>query len=133
MIFSTRSTYGIRAMIYLAKKQGRGSVALTQISKDEKISLKYLERLFSRLKKAGLVKSEMGAAGGYKLAQSASKINIYDMTKALEGKLNPFHCSNKNKKIFCTNDCWCQAAKVLVKVEQAINATLKDIKLDQLL
>ena len=133
MIFSTRSSYGLRAMINLAKRQERGSVALAQIAKQEKISLKYLERLFSGLKKAGLVKAELGAGGGYKLAKSAKKINIYDIIKALEGKLNPFHCSNKNEKIFCSSSCHCEVAKVLVKVEQAINSALKKIMLGQLL
>lgn len=133
MIFSTRSSYGLRAMINLAKRQKSVSVSLAAIAQDESISLKYLERLFSRLKKASLVKSEIGAGGGYKLSKSASQITIYNIIKALEGKLNPFHCSEKNEKIFCSKSCRCEAAKVLVKVEQAINATLKDIKLSQLL
>ena len=133
MIFSTRSTYGLRAMINLAKRGKLGSVSLAVIAKEEKISLKYLERLFAGLKKAGLVKAEMGAGGGYKLAKSAKKINIYDIIKALEGKLSSFHCSSKNEKIFCSSLCRCEVTQVLVKVEQAINSTLKDIKLNQLL
>jgi len=48
MIFSTRSSYGLRAMINLAKRQGRERVALAAIAKAEKISLKYLERLSRR-------------------------------------------------------------------------------------
>ena len=133
MIFSTRSTYGLRAMIKLAKQAELESMPLANIAKQEKISLKYLERLFAILKKAGLIKSIKGASGGYLLAKSSKQINIYDIIKALEGKLNPFHCSEKNEKIFCSKSCRCEAAKVLVKVEQAINATLKDIKLSQLL
>jgi len=133
MIFSTRSTYGLRAMINLAKKEKLGSVSLAIIAKQEKISLKYLERLFSNLKKAGLVKAVKGASGGYLLAKSAKQINIYDIIKALEGKLTPSHCSSKNEKIFCSSTCHCEVSQVLVKVEQAISLTLKDIKLNQLL
>ena len=133
MIFSTRSTYGLRAMINLAKQSRLGSVSLAVIAKEEKISLKYLERLFANLKKAGLVKSVKGASGGYLLVKSAKKINIYDIIKALEGKLSPFHCSSKNEKIFCGSACHCEVTQVLVKVEQAINSALKDIKLSQLL
>jgi len=120
-------------MINLAKRQEWGSVALAQIAKEEKISLKYLERLFSRLKKAGLVKAEIGAGGGYKLAQSAKQINIYDIIKALEGKLNPFHCTGKKEKIYCGSLCHCGVTRVLSKVEQAITKSLKNIKLSQLL
>lgn len=133
MIFSTRSTYGLRAMINLAKQEKFGNVSLAVIAKQEKISLKYLERLFAILKRAGLIKAVKGAAGGYFLAKSAEQINIYDIVKALEGKLSPFHCSSQNEKIFCGSSCHCAAAKVLEKVEQAINSTLKDIKLNQLL
>ena len=134
MIFSTRTTYGLRAMINLAKQEKLGSVSLSAIAKEEKISLKYLERLFANLKKAGLVRSVKGASGGYSLTKSAKQINIYDIINALEGKLSPFHCSSgKNEKIFCSSTCNCEVTQVLVKVERAINSTLKDIKLSQLL
>ena len=133
MIFSTRSTYGLRAMINLAKQSKLGSVSLAVIAKEEKISLKYLERLFANLKRAGLIISVKGASGGYLLAKPATKINIYDIIKSLEGKLSPFHCSSKNEKIFCSSSCHCEVSKVLTEVERAINSTLKNIKLSQLL
>jgi len=133
MIFSTRTTYGLRAMINLAKQEKQGSVSLANIAKDEKISLKYLERLFANLKKANLVKAEIGAGGGYKLAKNAKRINIYDIIKALEGKLNPFHCIGSKKKIYCGELCDCGVMQVLSKVEQAITKSMKDIKLNQLL
>ena len=120
-------------MINLAKRQKLGSVSLAIIAEEEDISLKYLERLFARLKKAGLVKSEIGAGGGYKLARPVKQINIYDIIIALEGKLSAFHCTGNKEKIFCSNQCKCEVTLVLTKVEQAINSTLKDIKLGQLL
>ncbi len=132
MIFSTRSSYGLRAMINLAKRQEQGSVALTQIAQDEKISLKYLERLFASLKRAGLVKAEIGAAGGYKLAKRARFINIYDIINALEGKLSPFHCTGNKEKVYCGSFCHCGVTLVLSKVEQAMAKAMKDIKLSQL-
>jgi len=133
MIFSTRSTYGLRAMINLAKQKKFGSISLAIIAKQENISLKYLEKLFANLKKAGLIKAVKGALGGYLLAKSAKQINIYDIIKALEGKLSLFHCSSKNEKIFCSNLCNCGVTKVLLKVEQAITKSMKDIKLSRLL
>jgi Rrf2 family protein len=133
MIFSTRTTYGLRAMINLAKRGKRSNVPLVSIAKGEGISLKYLERLFASLKKAGLVKAAKGAAGGYSLAQAAKQINVYQITKALEGKLKAFHCTDDRQKIYCSRQCRCEVTYVLSKVEQAINSTLKDIKLSQLL
>jgi len=120
-------------MINLAKQARLGSVSLAVIAKEEKISLKYLERLFANLRQAGLIKSVKGASGGYLLAKKASQINIYDIVKALEGELNAFHCTGENKKIYCGSQCKCEVNAVLAKVEQAINSTLKDIKLSQLL
>ncbi len=133
MIFSTRSTYGLRAVINLSKQEKFGSVSLAVIARQENISLKYLERLFASLKKAGLVKAVKGASGGYLLAKSSKQINIYDIIKALEGKLNAFHCTGEKEKIYCGNKCKCEVTSVLSKVEQAINSTLKGIKLNQLL
>lgn len=133
MIFSTRSTYGLRAMINLARRQKQGSVSLSVIAEEEKISMKYLERLFAGLKKAGLVKAELGAGGGYKLARSAKQINVYNIIKALEGKLSPFHCTGAKEKIYCGSLCDCGVTQVLARVEQAIAKSMKNIKLSQLL
>lgn len=132
MIFSTRSTYGLRVMISLAKQEKLGSISLAVIAKEEKISLKYLERLLPGLKQAGLVKAVKGAAGGYTLARPAKQINLYDIIKALEGELNPFHCTDKKEKIYCNSSCRCEVTYVLAKVEQAINLSLKKIKLSRL-
>lgn len=132
MIFSTRSTYGLRAIINLAKREKFGKISLAVIAKQEKISLKYLERLFAVLKRAGLIKAVKGASGGYFLAQSAGEINVYDIVKALEGKLSQYHCNKKNEKILCGKIHHCGTAKVLIKVSQAIDSTLKEIKLNQL-
>lgn len=133
MIFSTRSTYGLRAMINLGRHEKSGSVSLAAIAKKEKISLKYLERLFPNLKKAGLVMAVKGAAGGYTLARRAKQINIYDIVKALEGEFNPFHCTGDKEKIYCNSKCRCEVTYVLTKVEGAINSSLREIKLSQLL
>lgn len=132
MKFSTRTTYGLRAMIRLAEGYGKDSVSLASIAKREKISPKYLERIFASLKKEGLIISEKGSAGGYSLAQAPKKINVFEIVKALEGNMTPFHCLDESGKIFCSSKCKCGATTVLVKVQQAINSTLKNINLDEL-
>jgi len=133
MLFSTRTTYGLRAMINLAKQRRAGSVSLACVAQEEKISLKYLERLFANLKRAGLVKAVKGAAGGYALAKDAEQINVYDIVRALEGKLKAFHCTDDREKVYCNKQCRCEVTYVLNKVEQAISRALKEIKLSQLL
>ena len=132
MKFSTRTTYGVRAMIALAKNYGQGSLSLQNIARQEKISRGYLERLFARLKKDGLVKSEKGKDGGYQLSKDPKVINMFEIIKSLEGKMSPFHCLDEKGKIYCSEKCQCGATKMLVDVQKAINSTLKGIKLKDL-
>ncbi len=132
MKFSTRTTYGLRAMIRLASCSGKKPLPLPSIAKAENISLGYLASMFSDLKKANLVKATKGVKGGYKLARPAAKIAIFDIIKVLEGKMSPFHCLDEKGKIYCQASCKCGATKVLVKVQSAVNKTLKSIKLSEL-
>ncbi len=133
MKFSTRTTYGLRAMIRLAGKKDKEPLSLTAIAREEKISRGYLERLFVRLKAAGLVEAEKGAGGGYRLARDSGKIIVFDIIKALEGSMTPFYCLNENGKVFCDAHCRCGATAVLVKVQEAVNQTLKGMKLSDLI
>jgi Rrf2 family transcriptional regulator, cysteine metabolism repressor len=132
MKFSTRTTYGLRAMIELAKQYDKGCVSLASIAKQEHISLKYLERLFAGLKKAKLVKAIKGANGGYELAQDPGRIRIFDIVRTMEGKMSPFYCLTEDGKIHCRASCGCGATKVLVKVQNAVNDTLRETKLGDL-
>lgn len=132
MKFSTKTTYGLRAMIVLAENWGQDKMSLATIAKNEGISAKYLERIFSILKKEKLLASEKGVNGGYSLAINPKDITIYDIVRALEGKMTPFHCLDESGKIYCNSKCNCGATGVLIKVQDAINSTLKSINLSSL-
>jgi Rrf2 family protein len=133
MKFSTRTTYGLRAMIRLAENNSKDSISIANIAKDENISPKYLERLFASLKKAELIISEKGSNGGYKLAKSPGDIKIYDIVEVLEGDMNPFHCVGANGEVTCSKKCDCGATSILIKVQKAINSTLQSMSLSDLL
>ncbi|MBU0722266.1 Rrf2 family transcriptional regulator [Patescibacteria group bacterium] len=133
MKFSTRATYGLRAIINLAKHFNESNLALSVIAMEEAISLKYLETLFANLKKAGLVKSIKGAGGGYKLAKPARQITVYEIINALEGKMSLFHCLDKLGKVYCKKNCTCSATMALVKIQELIMKTLKNLRLSKLL
>jgi Rrf2 family protein len=132
MKFSTRTTYGLRAMIFLGKKWDKENVSLPTIAQKENLSLGYLERIFKKLKKAKLVISEKGSNGGYKLAKDPINTNIFEIVEILEGNMNLFHCIDEKGKADCSKKCNCQALNVLTKVQLAIKKTLKDIKLSDL-
>jgi Rrf2 family protein len=135
MKFSTRTTYGLRAMAFLAENAGHKDrpVSLARIADQEKISLSYLERIFSQLKKAGMVKAEKGKAGGYRLAKDADSISLYCLIQSLEGDISPFYCVPKNGKIICGNTNKCRARKVLLVIEKEMAKTLSAIKLSDIL
>lgn len=133
MRFSTKSTYGIKALIKISKHSGDSFVSLASIAKSEKISPKYLEKIFSRLKKTSFLKAEKGTAGGYRLNKPPDKITVYDIIEALEGKFAPFHCVNNDRKIFCRSDCHCSINYELIKIQDSISESLKKIKLSDLI
>jgi Rrf2 family protein len=132
MKFSTRSSYGLRAIIHLAKSYQKGPYSLAKIAQAEKISQAYLERLFSRLKKAGLVISAKGVAGGYQLAKKPSEISIFELIEALEGPISVFHCLNSKGGVFCGKE-GCPSVKVYQKVQKAIVYSLKSMSLKDLI
>lgn len=83
MKFSTRATYGLKAMLHLAERYGEGAVPVSQISGDEKISAAYLEQILSRIKREGWVKSVRGPRGGYVLTAKPSEITVGALLRAL--------------------------------------------------
>ena len=85
MKLSTRSTYGMRALVELALASGHGPVSAALIAKRQDLSVAYLEQLLHRLKKQALVKSVRGPRGGYVLAKAAQHITMAEVVHILEG------------------------------------------------
>ena len=85
MKLSTRSTYGMRALVELALTAGRGPLSATLIAKRQDLSVAYLEQLLHRLKRQGLVSSIRGPRGGYVLARDPHQITMADVVRVLDG------------------------------------------------
>lgn len=92
MKLSTRSTYGVRAMLALAMKYGSGPLMVKEISEQQALPPTYLEQLMVLLRKAGLVTATRGAHGGYVLARPAGDITMAEIIEVLEGPLNLTEC-----------------------------------------
>lgn len=88
MKLSTRSTYGMRALVELALTSGRGPVSASFIAKRQDLSVAYLEQLLHRLKKRGLITSIRGPKGGYVLARSSDQITMAQVVSVLDGRLD---------------------------------------------
>ena len=90
MRLSTKGRYSVTAMLDLAIHDKAGPVTLADISQCQGISLSYLEQLFARLRKSGLVKGVRGPGGGYRLARPASEISIAEIICSVDENVDAF-------------------------------------------
>lgn len=128
----SKGEYGARAMVYLARRYGRGSTSLTAISEEQRIPRRYLEQLITVLRNHGFVRATRGATGGYELARSPSQINLYDIVSALEGPLTISDCIHDNTGTCCTMIEECAVRDVWITVHKQIHQTLTGVTLAQL-
>ena len=94
MRLSTKGRYAVMAMADLARREGDAAraVALADIAERQEMSLSYLEQLFARLRRKGLVKSARGPGGGYRLARTADDTSIADIVHAVDEPLRATRC-----------------------------------------
>lgn len=94
MKLSTQSRYGVRAIFDIAfHSEGLGT-QVKDISRRQEISPRYLEQIFQKLKKAGILGSKTGPQGGYFLSKKPEKITVGDIIRVTEGGLEPVFCVN---------------------------------------
>jgi len=127
MRFSTKAEYGLRSMVALARNYPEKK-SVKEISLEEKISVKYLERLMGEIRKRGLVESTKGKDGGYALTRAPKKIAVGELIEILEGPIE-----TKCESSHCRNMKNCSSSLVWVKLESQIRKTLYAIKLSDLI
>ncbi len=94
MWLSTKGRYALRAMLELALHNAGALVSVSEISKNQEITSQYVEQIMVKLKRAGLVESVRGPAGGYRLTKKPSEISTGDIVRTLEGYIDPVFCVN---------------------------------------
>ncbi|HEY1631629.1 MAG TPA: Rrf2 family transcriptional regulator [Rhizomicrobium sp.] len=93
MRLSTKGRYAVMAMADLAGHEGAGKpVSLAEIAKRQEISLSYLEQLFAKLRRGGLVKSVRGPGGGYRLSRPSGEVRISDIILAVDEPISATRC-----------------------------------------
>ena len=99
MRLSTKGRYAVMAMTDLAlNAQGR-PISLSEISERQQISLSYLEQLFARLRKAGLVKSARGPGGGYSLSRPSERLFVSEIVLAVDEPIKATRCEMTSNKL----------------------------------
>ena len=110
MRLTTKGRYAVTAMLDLALHNEQGPISLADISRRQGISLSYLEQLFSRLRKKGLVVSTRGPGGGYGLSRPATKIAVADVIAAVDEKVDTTRCGGtadcQGHEQCLTHDLW---------------------------
>lgn len=86
-MLSTKSRYGLRALLYMALKNKGDKISIKEIGEKENISVRYLEQIFNSLKQGGIIKSIKGAGGGYLFAKNLNEITLKDIFQILEKDL----------------------------------------------
>lgn len=134
MKFSTKSSYGLRACVALAHLYSKGEpVSTTILSKENHIPHRFLEQILSSLRQAGLVLSQRGTKGGYRLAQKPEEITIHAIVTAMEGEIGPLLCSvPENREGDCCEKGHCYSYDFCQKLEGKLKdvlqtTTLKDL------
>ena len=130
MRLTTKGRFAVIAMLDLALYGRENPVSLNAISGRQNISLSYLEQLFGKLRRAGLVESVRGPGGGYLLSRQPDGINIAEIIYAAEDKLDATRCggqTNCHKGALClTHDLW-------ENLNQTIQGYLNSISLQDVL
>ena len=118
MKLSTRSRYGVRLLVDLARNGNQGPVQMGEISKRQDISVKYLEQLIRPLKQANMVSSVRGPKGGHLLAKNPEDITLGQIVRLFEGQSELVECISNPEKCSMSDDCqvrlaWGDATMVL--------------------
>jgi Rrf2 family iron-sulfur cluster assembly transcriptional regulator len=103
MILTTKGRYAVIAMIEIAEDNSDHPVTLAVIAKKQRISLSYLEQIFAKLRKAGIVKSIKGPGGGYVLAKNKINITIADIVRAIGETVKMTRCDSDKKSCLVIN------------------------------
>ena len=132
MKLSTKSRYGLKAILDIALYSDKGTVSISEIADRTKISVNYLEQLIPRLKKAQLVTSIRGAQGGYRLAKNAKEISVGEILRALEGDLALVNCVSEDNDNLCESAGSCVTKSVWEKVNASITDTVDNMMLSEI-
>ena len=135
MKVSTKSRYGVAAMVDIAQQYGAGPVALRSVAERQQVSEHYLEQLMSNLRNAGFVRSIRGAQGGYVLARDPAAITVGDIVRAMEGPIAPVDCLLADvgeNNPYCNKSQDCIRRNIWLKMGESISEALDSISLASL-
>ncbi|MDD2865180.1 MAG: Rrf2 family transcriptional regulator [Methylococcales bacterium] len=130
MRLTTKGRYAVTAILDLALNSQIKPVTLTEIAARQTISLSYLEQLFARLRKAGIVQGVRGPGGGYQLSKLPQDINVASVIEAVNEPIDSTKCGGEAN---CQHDSVCLTHDLWVGLSEHIRLYLSEITLADLL
>jgi len=126
MKLSKKSEYGLRALLDLAAHSDQGAVRLKDLADRNNIPIKFLEQIFLALRNAGVVRSQVGARGGYMLSRSSEEITLGEVIRTLDGTIAPVGCVSKiaYEPCTCPDERTCPLRAAMNQVRDAIVAVV---------
>jgi Rrf2 family iron-sulfur cluster assembly transcriptional regulator len=129
MRLTTKGRFAVTAMIDVAMHATNAPVTLAGVSDRQKISLSYLEQLFGKLRRHGLVASVRGPGGGYRLARPAGAVSVADVILAVDEPIDATQCGGKEN---CLDDRRCMTHELWAGLNAHIFAFLRSVTLEEL-
>lgn len=126
MRLTTKGRFAVTAMLDIALYEADKPVTLAGISERQSISLSYLEQLFSRLRKQGLVSSVRGPGGGYRIAKAHSEISVSDIITAVDEQIDATQCGGSEN---CHDDGRCMTHELWASLNNKILEYLSGVSL----
>lgn len=133
MKISTKTRYGLRALIYIAEETANDEeklVRIKEISENQKLSVQYLEQILFKLKKAKIITGKRGPNGGYRLNKSPDETSIFEIFNILETDIKVIMCDKHNKNCVKTD---CRTLYLWEKLDTALGKILKETTLAELM
>ena len=121
MKISTKGRYALRMLIDLAMHQENGYISLKEISERQELSKKYLEQIVPLMNKSGLLKTNRGFQGGYRLSKPASQITVGEVLVLTEGSLAPVACLDDEE-----NTCPRRSECITLPVWEGLNKVIRE-------
>lgn len=135
MRFTAQEEYGLRCMLSLARREGKGPVTIQEIAKAEKLTPAYAGKLLRVLRKGGLVDGLHGPTGGYRLPRPADAINVGEVLEVLGGRLfEPKYCERfAGEQPFCVHTTQCSVRSLWSSLDLVVGEILRRTKLADLI
>lgn len=134
MKFSVGIEYALHCLLFLVSDEEKSVIAVNKLSEFQGISETYLSKTFTKLKKAGIVRSSSGVKGGYELAKRPEDISFWDVIEAIEGSAYMFQCTGilknmvintEEEKRALEKDCPCMIKDVMYEAEEVMRNYLR--------